>query len=489
MAIQGLGLGVGSGLDINSIVKAMVSAESAPKSAQLNRLERATTAKFSGLGQFRSALADFQTALKDLNDPSLFQKRTAVSGDSKIFTAKADSTASAGNFNLQVFNLAKTSKVALRSVADPAATIGTGTLAINVGATSLNVAITDGNGSLSGIRDAINKAGKESGLTATIVTDPSGTGGSRLVLSSTEFGTGNDISVTSTSSSGDLSVLDYTPLATTTFEPTVEDPLDPGAPRVISYARDANIAIDGIAISTSSNTIENAVSGVTISLKAAQSSEDLAAATTVGLAVAEDRVGVKSSLKKFVEAYNQMQGAIGKLTNVTSVGGEDGEPLVAPLVGDASVRSFSTAVRNELGSSLGGSEGMRVLADLGISTQRDGSLKIDDERMDAVLEDNFTQLSGFLTGENGILARLESKVDPYTQTGGILESRTNALQNTLSSVDDQRLELGRRTEKLEARLFAQFNAMDSLVAQLSNTSNYLSGALSNLPGVVRQDNR
>jgi flagellar hook-associated protein 2 len=130
-----------------------------------------------------------------------------------------------------------------------------------------------------------------------------------------------------------------------------------------------------------------------------------------------------------------------------------------------------------------------LLADLGISTQRDGTLKIDDERMDAVLADNFEELSGFLTGDSGILSRLESKTDPYVQSGGILESRTKALQNTLSSVDGQREQLTRRIDKLEAQLFSQFNAMDALVAQLSGTSDYLSGALSNLPGVVRQDNR
>lgn len=488
MAIQGFGLGIGSGLDINSIVKALVNAESAPKSAQLNRLERATTTKFSGLGQFRSGLADFQTALKELNDPSLFQKRTASSGDSKIFSVTADATASAGQFDLQVRNLAQTSKVALKSVADPAVAMGAGSLTINVGATALNVDISEENSTLTGIRDAINKAGKDSGLTATIVTDPSGAGGSRLVLSSTKSGTGNDISIKSNTGGDGLSVLDYTPPPpNATFDPTVEDPADPGAPRVIGYARDANVVIDGIAISSTDNTIDDAIAGVSISLKSAQSPEDLNDFKTVSLSVAEDRGGVRSSLKKFVDAYNKMIGTIGTLTNVTAVGGDDGQPLAGPLVGDASVRSFSSAIRNELGSTVGGSEGMRVLADLGISTQRDGTLKIDDERLDSVLADSFDQVSGFLTGDNGVLARLESRVKPYTQTGGILESRTDALQNTLSSVDDQRDQLSRRIGKLEARLFSQFNAMDALVAQLSGTSDYLTGALQNLPGVVRKD--
>ena len=492
MAIQGLGNGIGSGLDINGIVKALVDAEAAPKSAQLNRLERATTAKFSGLGQFRSALSEFQTALKDLNDPALFQKRSATSGKPDIFSVTADAKATAGNFNVQVFNLAQTSKVALAGVADPTAAVGTGTLTIDVGDTQLNIDITEGNDSLGAIRDAINAAGKESGLSASIVTDPNGGGGSRLVLSSTQSGTGNDISVSVASDAGDtgdLSYLAFTPAAPDAdFSPTPVDPGNPMAARTISYGRDAQLAIDGINISSATNTVDEAIEGVSITLKSAQSAEDIANSSSVSLAVAEDRAGVKSQLKKFVDAYNKMMGAVTSLTKVTKVGGDDGEPLAAALVGDASVRSFMSAIRNELGNAQG-SDGMRILADLGISTQRDGTLAIDDERLDTVLKDNFEQLNGFLTGDTGLMARLNNKVDPYTQKGGILESRTTALQNTLSSVDDQREQLTRRIDKLEARLFSQFNAMDALVGQLSGTSDYLSGALDNLPGVVRQDRR
>ncbi|WOD12415.1 flagellar filament capping protein FliD [Pseudomonas sp. NyZ704] len=491
MAIQGLGNGIGSGLDINGIVKALVDAESAPKSAQLNRLERSTTEKFSGLGQFRGALAEFQTALKGLNDPALFEKRSATSGKPDIFSVTADGKASAGNFNVQVFNLAQTSKVALAGVADPTAGMGTGTLTIDVGDTQLNIDITEGKDSLGAIRDAINAAGKESGLTASIVTDPSGAGGSRLVLSSNQSGTGNDISVSVVSDDGAsaLSGLAYTPAAPDAdFTPTPVDPGNPMAARTISYGQDAQLAIDGIKISSATNTIGDAIEGVSITLKSKQSQEDIDNNTSVSLAVAEDRAGVKSQLKNFVEAYNKMMGTVASLTKVTKVGGDDGEPLAAVLVGDSSVRSFMSAIRNELGNAQG-SDGMRILADLGISTQSDGKLAIDDARLDTVLQDNFEQLNGFLTGDSGLLARLDNKVDPYTQTGGILESRTTALQNTLSNVDGQREQLARRIDKLEARLFSQFNAMDALVAQLSGTSDYLTGALDNLPGVVRQDRR
>lgn len=492
MAIQGIGSGIGSGMDINGIVKALVDAESAPKTAQLNRLEKATTAKFSGLSQFKNALSEFQTVLKELNNPSLFEKRSASSGKADVFTVKADASAVSGNYNVQVFNLAQTSKVALRGVENPSAQIGTGTLTVSAGDKTINVDVTAENNSLTGIRDAINASGKSAGISATIVNDPGAEGGARLVLSSSSFGTGNDLSVTSESTSGDLSVLNFTAPETSDFAAQPIDPNNPLEPRVISYARDANVAIDGIPISSASNEISEAIEGVTITLQKAQTADELESASTVNLNVGEDRDGVKSAVNKFVDAYNKLIGTIDSLTAVTSVGGENGEPLAAALVGDSSVRSFMASMRNELGSVSSGGGPLRILADLGITTQRDGTLAVDDARLTTTLNDNFDQLGGFLTGADGVMGRLESKVKPYAETGGILESRTAALQNTLNGpggVDDQREQLTRRVQQLETRLFAQFNAMDALVGQLSNTSDFLTGALDSLPGVVRKDSK
>src|SRR5690606_35344042 len=161
MAIGGI-TGLGSGMDIKGMVNALVNAEAAPKTAQLNRLEKSTTAEFSGLGQFRSALSEFQSTLKDLNDPSLFSKRSASSGKADVFSVTATSKASAGNYSVQVFNLAQTSKVALQSVPTPTEAVGTGKLTIGAGDKSLSIDVTEANNSLSGIRDAINAAGKRS---------------------------------------------------------------------------------------------------------------------------------------------------------------------------------------------------------------------------------------------------------------------------------------------------------------------------------------
>lgn len=478
--------GIGSGLDIKGMVAALVNAEAAPKTAQLNRLEKATTSKFSALGQFRSGLSEFQTTVKNLNSSSLFEKRTATSGKADVFSVTADTKATAGSYSVQVFNLAQTSKVALKGVDDPNATLGAGTLEITVGDDTIALNISDAASNLSDIRDAINAAGKDKGLSATIVNDPSGVGGARLVLSSTESGSGNDISVTGISAGeGRLGELTFTPPDPEAdfLPPTVVDPREP---KVIRFARDANLAIDGINLSSKSNTVSDAIEGVTVTLKAAQSKEDIDDANTIGLTVGEDRAGVKSSLKKFVDGYNKLIGTIGSLTSVTPVGGESGQPLVGGLVGDSSVRSFMSGMRSDLGNPAGTGE-LKILSQLGISTQRDGTLKIDDAKLDNVLADSFDQVSSFLTGNEGLMAKLEDTLKPHTQSGGIVDSRTKGLQNTLDSVDDQREALTRRIGKLETRLLEQFNKMDTLIGQMSGTSDYLAGVLDNLPGVVKKD--
>ena len=183
--------GIGSGIDIKSIVKALVDAERAPKQSQLDRLEKSTTSRISAIGTLRSVVGELSSTLQSLNKLSAFQKQTLTSSNTSILTATSSSTLTAGQFSLQVQQLASSSKVALQSVSGgTTATFGSGALTIGAGTASITVDVTAANNTLSGIRDAINTAGSSKGLSASIVTDASG---SRLVLNSTKTGAGNDI--------------------------------------------------------------------------------------------------------------------------------------------------------------------------------------------------------------------------------------------------------------------------------------------------------
>jgi len=132
---------------------------------------------------------------------------------------------------------------------------------------------------------------------------------------------------------------------------------------------------------------------------------------------------------------------------------------------------------------------VRMLADLGITTQKDGTLAIDNDKLKTALEKNFDAVGGFFTGETGLMNRLNNRVDGFNQTGGILAQRVSGLEATNADIKAQREKLNLRIESMTTRLYSQFNAMDTLVAQLSNTSSWLENTLSSLPGVVKKSSK
>ncbi|WP_372873872.1 flagellar filament capping protein FliD [Pseudomonas sp.] len=460
--------GIGSGLDINSIVGALINAEKAPKQAQLARLEKASTTKFSALGQLKGALGTFQTAMKNLNSPALFEKRTATSSNSSALTATASKTALAGSYKVTVERLASASKVATAALASDFAATGTGQLSVKLGASDAGVSVDIASGdTLVGIRDKLNAALKDKGITANIVNNPAD-GTSRLVLNAKETGGGQDISI-ETADAG------LTALVVDGASEVVGD-----AAGYLQQAADAEFTIDGLALKSSSNSVDGAIPDVTFTL-VGKTEVDKPLTVNVG----QDKSGVTANIKKFVEAYNKLIATTSELTSVVAVG-EGKAPVVGGLVGDASVRMLLSGVRNELVNPAD-QEGVRVLADLGITTQKDGTLKIDDATLSTALTDNFDAVGAFFTGDNGLMSRVDKRIDGFAKTGGVLEQRMSGLQSTLTGIDKQRETLNRRVEQMQARLLSQFNAMDALVGQLNQTSERLAQSLGNLPGVVKQD--
>lgn len=461
--------GYNSGLDIQSIVESMVAAEKAPKEAQLKRIETESTAKISGVGQFRSAISDLQAILKELNKPELYDKRTAVSSDAKLVTASTTKEALTGTYKIDVESLASASKVATAPVSGGSSfTYGQGgSLTISVGSNQLkSVSIADG-ATLKDVRDAINSQLGSEGVSANIVTDPS-TNTSRLVLSSNKTGSGNDLTVVATGGSefAKLSVPAY-------------DSQNPAAGvSYMSMASNAKFSVDGLSLESATNNVTGAIEGVTFNLLGKTE-----AGKPITLSIDQDKSAVKATITKFVDAYNGLMEVAKELTGVTSVG-EGKAPVTGALVGDSSVRNLITAMRNELVSSTGDS-GIRILTDLGITTQQDGTLKVDDTKLSKALNDNFDSVGAYFSGDTGLMKRLDNKLDPYTQASGILEKRLDGLQDTIASVDKQRTALNLRVTAMQERLLKQFTAMDTLIGQLNQTSDRLSQTLASLPGVTK----
>ncbi|EKM95596.1 flagellar capping protein FliD [Stutzerimonas degradans] len=469
--------GIGSGLDIDSIVAGMVAAERAPKETQLANLEKKTTTQITAVGALKGAISDFQTALAALNKPELFQARSATSSKSDLVGVTATTTAGAGSYQLEVKSLASSSKVALAAIpntAEAPARFTSGTFEVSLGepgippapntTESFSVTVDENNNTLAGVRDAINTAGKDMGVSATIVTDEYG---SRLVLSSSKTGAGRDITVTATGADEPgligLSALNFTGTSGTGKDA-----------RVLTSAQSAELYVDGLKVISETNKVDGAIEGVTLDLKAKTVANE-----PLTIAVAEDKAGVKKQIQSFVDSYNKLIGVINAQTKVTSVG-EGKAPVTGALVGDATARTLLNTIRNEL-VNVQGDGALRALTDIGITTQKDGTLAIDSAKLDKAMASNFSELSGLFTGDKGLASRLDAKLKPYTETGGILEQRNKVMTETITKIDDQKEALTRRITSLQERLYKQFNAMDLLVGQLSNTSSSLLASLENLP--------
>jgi flagellar hook-associated protein 2 len=443
-------LGLGSGLDTTAIVKALVDAEKTPKQNQLDRRSSANTSSISAVGSLKSALTAYKTALEKLNDTSnpAFLGSVATTSNDKYVKATAGSGAVNGSYSIQVSQLATASRVASQRFTDGSSEVSSsgGTLTLSQNGKDVEVTIP-ANATLQQARDAINAQATSKGFTANIVND--GTG-SRLVLSSDTMGDGSDITVSG------ITALEINPGTQITDLG--------GAGRIGELAKDAKFDIDGMALTSKSNKVENAISGMTFELLA--KTEELA---PVSVAVTVNTDGLKKSVQSFVDAYN----ALAKTINTVSVAVQaaDGTWSTPALSGDTAVRGMLAAMRNELVSpSTKGSGQLTVLSQLGINTgQSNGLLEFDSTKFTKAVTDKKLggEVQSLFNGSGGMLDRMVKAMEPFTTTGGVLDTRNKSLEAVKKSLAMEQSSLDSRVKSLEASLTKKYNTMDTLVGQLN----------------------
>ena len=452
--------GIGSGLDIAGIVQSLVAAEGQPVESRLGEQEFRAQAKLSAFGSLKSALSDFQDKLEIMQTQDKFLSRSAFSGNENSFTVTADSSALPASYSIEVLQTAQAQKLTSGAFADSDAVVGTGTLTVAVGTQTMDLDITAANNTLAGIRDAINSAIDNPGLSATIVNADSG---SYLILTGETSGAANTITLTQTGGDGGLSALEYDPL-------NGLNSLTESAP-----PQDAAIQIDGLDIMNSSNTFVGAVQGVTITVL-----EDTAGIAE-SLTVENDQQATRKLVSDFVDSYNEL---VTTFDTLTAYDAENEQ--AAALLGDSTIRGIRDQIRRELSTAVQDLNApFSTLGDVGIEVQLDGNLSINDTKLDAVLAEDFVKFGQLFSTTDGFATRLHALTDGYLEADGIIESRTQGLTTKIDGISDDRAALGERLASLETRLLRQFNALDSLLAQLSSTSNFLAQQLSNLPGVTR----
>lgn len=459
--------GVGSGIDIDSIVSAQVSAQKAPKQSQIDKATTKATTSLSAIGTLKSALEKFQKSMEDLAENSSFTGMTAKSSNEEALTAKVGAGAASGTYVIKTTSIATSSKVATQYVST-GTTFGAGTFTITQGSGSPTTIKVASGATLSDIRDSINTQLKDSGITANIISDSEG---QRLVLSSATTGEGTDISLSTSS----------TTLESLKIDGVNTQASDTAGGYVVAPAADAVYTIDGLSMKSSTNEITTAISGVEFTLL-----EDDSKAT---ITVDTNTDGLKESITSFVDSYNSLMSTIKTLTTVTSSTDDDGNATTtaAALTSDSTVRNIVSGLRNQLISNSGDGGTIKLLSQLGVSTQNDGTLSIDDDELEAALEKNAASVEGFFTGTNGLLTRMSTSLDIYVDDDGLLDQRTDSLNDTLSNLSKQQTNLDRRIEKYEATMYAKYNAMDTLVAQLTATSDSVMTTLNALNNASSDD--
>jgi flagellar hook-associated protein 2 len=375
--------GIGSGLDVNAIVDKLMTVESQPMTL-LDTQVTTDQSKISAFGSLKSALAALQTSVAALNDPSDFASLAATPGDSSVLTASVSGNAVAGTYAINVTKLAQAQKIASNGFANTTDVVGTGTLTFDFGtfdgvnftsngSGAKSVTIGAGQNTLAGIRDAVNAA--NIGVTATIVNDGSANG-NRLVFTSNSSGASNSMKITV--ADADANNTDAAGLSQLAFDPGATASAGRNMTENVA-AQNAQLTIDGIAMSKSSNVITDAIQGVTLTLAKT--------GVPTSLSVASNPGNVGAAVSAFVKAYNALETTFDNLTKYDA-----STNTASVLTGDGTVRSIQTQLRSLLGGLLG-SGAYQTLSQVGVSFQKDGTLALDSSKLNAALAANPTAVT------------------------------------------------------------------------------------------------
>jgi flagellar hook-associated protein 2 len=435
-----------SGLDVNGLVSSLMSIEQQPL-ANLQSKQSNFNAKLSAFGTLKSAVSTFQTAVKNVSGGAL-SALTATSSKSEtvgVSVAKG-SGASAGTYSIEVSKLAQSDKLVSDSVDTTTVfTAAGGSMTISVNGKDVPVKTVDG--TLASLSNAINKA--NAGVTATVLND--GTN-DRLVITGNDTGKDNSVSIAATGELARFATGDGSTMTKT------------------QAAQNALMTIDGVEVSKASNTVTDAIKGVTLNLVQTN------VGSPVKVSLAKDTTAVTNNITAFVDAYNALATAVSKQTSYNAA-----TKASAVLNGDASARSILTNIRAELGKAVSDAGGLKSLSDIGIAFQRDGTLKLEKpDKLKSAMETNFTGVSSLFSSADGVGTRLAKVTEDMLGSTGVFKSRTDGLNATIASLGKSQDRMELQLAQTEKRYRAQFTALDSMMVNMQSMNSYLTQQLAAL---------
>lgn len=445
-------LGVGSGLDLSGLLNQLNTAERL-KLQPLTQQKQINQSKISAYGRLQGSLSSLQAASARLNDAKTFQGLSSrISGSGVAVATKSDAVA--GSYQVKVTQLAQAQSLATSGVENKTAALGEGKLSIAVGgADPFEIVLTSANNSLEGIRDAINA--KKGGVTASIVNDGS-SAPYRLVLTSDKTGTASGLTVSFTDEgAGTADELDD-------LLGAYHADTNPKGYKVSVEAKNAELEVNGIGISSQSNTVEGALQGVTLTLSATGDAQTLT--------IERDTAAMRSAITNFVDTYNTLVGTMSSLASFnaeTKVAGE--------LLGDSALRSVQSRLRSAMGEGVEGGV-YSNLAQLGITLQLDGKLKVDGEKLDTAVKGDAAALGAFFAGGSesaGFAGKLVTGLKDMLSSDGALLKATDGLRARNKSIDERYTRMEKTIDSTIERYRTQFAQLDKLVAEMNSTSSYI----------------
>jgi flagellar hook-associated protein 2 len=441
------------GLDVNGIVSGLMAIERQPITA-LNNKVAADQAQLSVLGQIKSQIANFQSTVQGLGNSGTnsFIAYSASSSDTTAVTATAGSTAVSGSYTLNITTLAQANNLVAAGQTSNSSAVATSasTVTFKVGSTSTDVQIAAG-ASLADISSAINSANL--GVTASIVNDGSATP-YRLTLAANNTGLSNAINSITVKAGGDAAVNDL--LA---YNPTANAPA-PAIPMTQKIAAlDAVFTVNGIQITKASNTVTDAIPGVTLNLSKS--------AATATLTVASDTAAIAAKVSSFVTAYNSLFSSL-----KTSSAYKSGQPLE----GDATLRSMQNNLRSILGTAVSGGT-LTQLYQVGITFSATGAMTLDSTKLSSAMTSNFNDVANLFNSSTGYATKLDAWATTALQTGGAIDARTTSINNKITKFNSQIDTLNTRLVGVQKSYTTLYSNLNVLLAKMSSTSSYLTQQL------------
>ncbi len=436
--------GIGSGLDVKSIVSQLVALERRPIELLQERKTKLNT-QLSSFGLLQSYAGNLQSAAGQLGSTDFWARASARSSDATAVAVTAQGTSTPASYSIDVTSLAAAQSLSTAEGAiTDASNMGAGTITITRGGNAVPIEILDGS-SLSAVRDQINAAA--AGVNAAIIQDSTGP---RLVFTASDTGTANAVSIAVSGASGQLSALTY-----------------PGNMGQDRPAANAVLRVNGLQITSASNVLTDVIDGLGLTLSRVTT-------TPVQITLGPDTTTLRKGITDFVAAYNEINKY---LTTQTKY--DEASKSAGALQGDRTAVSLQSRLRGLLQQSSPASTAFARLSDLGLQMQRDGSITVSDAALDAALANPGEVARAFSTLETGFGTRFKALTDGIVGTDGLLTSRATGLRESIARNDKDQQRLEDRVLRVQERITRQYSALDASLNQLTGLGNFVQQQITN----------